>query len=229
MPLSYLHSSTVKGAAAHVAATLEEDIIFGRLAPGTRLVEDDLIRRFAEKRHTIRQALAALAQIGIVEKERNKGATVRRYSIVEVENIYAMRELLQGNAAECIKLPADPTVVRRLEHLYRKMDAQIAGNNQRALFYLNEEFHESLFAECGNPYLCDAIRQHAWLSHPIRSYVLGDPALAHRSHADHRAMIDAYKEGRRRDLVDLCRKHVRPAKEAYLSIYEGNDSIAARA
>ena len=44
--------------AATVATTLGEDIIFGRLAPGARLVEDPLMARFGATRHAVRQALA---------------------------------------------------------------------------------------------------------------------------------------------------------------------------
>lgn len=40
--------------AADIAKALGEDIIFGRLAPGTRLVEDNLIARFGATRHFIR-------------------------------------------------------------------------------------------------------------------------------------------------------------------------------
>jgi DNA-binding GntR family transcriptional regulator len=46
--------------ALDVAKVLGEDIIFGRLAPGTRLVEDHLIARFGATRHYIRQALYEL-------------------------------------------------------------------------------------------------------------------------------------------------------------------------
>ena len=43
-----------------IARALEEDIIFGRLAPGTRLTEDALLSRFAVTRHFARQALVQL-------------------------------------------------------------------------------------------------------------------------------------------------------------------------
>lgn len=53
---------------------LRDNINFGRLAPGTRLVEDALLARFGGSRHFVRQALERL---GLVVKERNKGAAVR--------------------------------------------------------------------------------------------------------------------------------------------------------
>ena len=76
--------SSYGGKEAEVVKALEEDIIFGRLPPGTRLVEDNLLARFAVTRHFIRQALAQLERTGIVVRERNKGATVRSLTPVEV-------------------------------------------------------------------------------------------------------------------------------------------------
>jgi DNA-binding GntR family transcriptional regulator len=49
-----------------LVSSLEEDIVLGRLHPRERLIEDELMRRFAAKRHVVRRALADLQQMGIV-------------------------------------------------------------------------------------------------------------------------------------------------------------------
>ncbi len=54
---------------------LRDDVIFGRLAPGTRLVEDALLARFGGSRHFVRQALERL---GLVVKERTKARRCAR-------------------------------------------------------------------------------------------------------------------------------------------------------
>jgi len=73
---------------AEVIRRLEEDIIFGRFAPGSRLVEDTLMTRYRASRHFVRQALFQLERQGIVLREKNIGATVRFYSAEEVRQIY---------------------------------------------------------------------------------------------------------------------------------------------
>jgi DNA-binding GntR family transcriptional regulator len=73
---------------AEVIRRLEEDIIFGRFAPGSRLVEDTLMTRYGASRHFVRQALFQLERQGIVLREKNIGATVRFYSAEEVRQIY---------------------------------------------------------------------------------------------------------------------------------------------
>ena len=77
-----------------VVARLEEDIIFGRLAPGARLTEDALMSAYGTSRHFVRQALVDAERRGIVRREKNVGATVRFYSADEVRQIYEVREML---------------------------------------------------------------------------------------------------------------------------------------
>ena len=78
---------------------LEEDIIFGRLQPRERLVEDVLIKRFGGKRHVVRQALAELERMGIVVREQNKGAVVRLFQTGRIQQyiyVLVMAFILMG-------------------------------------------------------------------------------------------------------------------------------------
>ncbi len=53
---------------ARIVRLLEEDIIFGRFAPGARLVEDTLMARYGASRHFIRQALVQLERIVVLTR-----------------------------------------------------------------------------------------------------------------------------------------------------------------
>ena len=57
--------------------SIKYDIIFGRLRPRERLIEDELALRFGVSRHLIRAAIVELEQLGIVVRRPNKGAMVR--------------------------------------------------------------------------------------------------------------------------------------------------------
>src|SRR5277367_5929443 len=73
-----------------VVSKLEEDVILGRLHPRERLVEDDLMARLGAKRHVVRQALAELERMGVVERIPNRGARVRAYDTKEVQQLYVL-------------------------------------------------------------------------------------------------------------------------------------------
>ena len=71
-------------------AALQEDIVLGRLAPGARLIEEDLADRLHTKRHVLRQAFVELERFGLIERKRNHGASVRQLTLEDVSQIYAV-------------------------------------------------------------------------------------------------------------------------------------------
>lgn len=199
-----------------IVRALEDEIMFGSLMPNSRIIEDDLMKRFGAKRHTAREAINELIRIGVVAKERGKSAMVRSFSAHEVEKIYEMRELLQSSATDRISLPADPALIARLEAVNQRFGKAIAEDNLRQIFQLNNEFHSTLFSACGNSYLVEAIEHFSWLSHIIRSFRIADPGQMKKSLADHDEMISAMRQGRNAALTQICLDHIKPSKEAYL-------------
>ena len=201
-----------------IVRTLEEDIIFGRLKPRERLVEDALMERLGVTRHLVRQALFELERMGIVARTRNKGCAVRYFPPAEVEQIYEVREVLQAHAARRIALPAPGSLIEALSAIHARHSRAVDTGGLGAVYRLNNEFHNTLFGACGNPHLVQAIAHYAWLAHAIRSYRIADPALLRQARAEHAAMIEALRRGDRAALVRLCVEHIRPSKEAYLAL-----------
>jgi len=199
-----------------VAEALELDIIFGRLKPRQRLVEDDLMAQFDTKRHVVRSALQELEKLGIVVRLKNRGAMVRDFEPVEVEHLYDLRATLQQRAAEILPLPAPAELVAALERLHARHSAAVERGDVRSAFEANNAFHDALFDACGNSYLADAIRHYAWLAHAIRSYRMAYPELLEQARREHGEMIDAIRRCDRTSLVRLCVEHINPSKDAYL-------------
>lgn len=203
---------------ALVAASLEDDIIFGRIPPGTRLVEDSLMARYGRTRHAVRQALVDMEQTGIVVRERNIGATVRVYDREQVLEIYQVREFLQRQAALMIRLPlADGALLARLEALNGEYAREGARGNLRGVHESNDAFHLALFSACGNSYLVGSIRDYMALSLPMRAKTLADPAAFAVSLRQHGVMIALLQGSDSWALAQLCVEHVQPSKQDYLS------------
>lgn len=208
-----------------VVRLLEEDIIFGRLKPKERLVEDALMERLQVTRHVVRQALFELERLGIVVRERNKGCAVRYFPPTEVEHIYELREVLQAHAAGRIPLPASEALVRTLADIHANHSRAVEKGDLGAVYRLNNAFHSTLFGACGNPHLVEAIAHYAWLAHAVRSYRIADPGLLRQARDEHAAMIEALRIGDRERLVRLCVEHIRPSKDAYLALEKAAETV----
>ena len=198
---------------------LETDIVFGRLHPRERLIEDDLMARFGAKRHLIRQALADLERMGLVRRARNRGAAVADFTPTEVEQIYGVRRLLETAAARQIPLPLRAPMLAELQAIQRRHDRAVKSGDALAAFRANNEFHRALFAGCGNAYLSEAIGFFAQKTHVIRSFSIARPAYLREARVQHWAMIAALASGDRDELVKLCARHLDISKVPYIDAH----------
>ena len=202
-----------------IVQLIEEDIVFGRLHPRERLVEEALAERFGVKRHIVREALADLERRGLIERFRNRGAMVKAYTPEEVEQLYAVRALLETSCAEMLPLPMDPARLAELEALQDEHDSAVAAQDLPRIFRLNVQFHRVLYAGCGNPYLAGVIDEFAQKTHAIRFYSVVQPETIAYARDDHRAILKAIRDGDRQSLMAICRRHLMPSKEAYIDAY----------
>jgi len=201
-----------------IVRALEEDIIFGRLAPGTRLTEDKLLSRFPVTRHFVRQALVQLEQMGVVVRERNKGATVRSLTPDEVRQIYAVRELVQRQAALLIPLPAPQSLIDELLAIHKEHGEHIEAGYLRGVHETNDRFHLTLFGACGNKYLVQTIELYMRYSLPVRANSMADRASLDISHSQHKLMIDMLAGRDSWLLAQLCVDHLQPSKTRYIGL-----------
>lgn len=222
-----LNPADYGGKEADIVRVLEEDIIFGRLGPGARLVEDVLLARFPVSRHTIRQALYQLEKLGVVTRERNKGAMVRRLSPDEVRQIYEVRELLQRQAALMIPLPASEGLIAELMEIHRAYSAHVDAHYLRGIHETNDRFHLTMLSACGNDYLVSSIDHYMRLSLPVRANSLADREELEVSRRHHWLMIEAMKRRDNWVLAQLCVDHLQPSKVFYLKEIEktGDDAV----
>jgi DNA-binding GntR family transcriptional regulator len=194
---------------------ISEDILFGRLMPRERLVEDELIARTGATRHAVRAALQALTRDGLVVHLPNRGAQVRSFSPAEVEEITEVRELLHAEAARRFPLPIPPDLLATLGAIAAAHADAVDRGDLSAIHAENERFHATLFAACGNRQLAATIEDHARLSLAFRCHAMADPALARQARDEHHAMLEALRNGDRAGFVALCTGHTSFAKRAY--------------
>lgn len=202
-----------------VVAALQEDIVLGRLAPGARLVEEELAERFRTKRHVLREAFVELERFGLIERRRNRGASVRSLTPDDVAQIYAVREILERAAAAQIPLPLARKAYQGIESAQRRHDAAVEAGDGKAVFRANFEFHDALFAACGNPYLAAAIDDFRRKTHVVWSYAIVKPEYFRNAQREHRAMLKALRGGDRKRLIELCAAHLDISRQAYLQTH----------
>lgn len=199
-----------------VVAVLQEDIVLGRLAPGARLVEEDLADRLHTKRHVLRQAFMELERFGLVERKRNRGAAVRQLTLDDVTQIYAVRAILERAAAAQMPLPMPKKDLQPILAAQRRHDTAVQAGDAKAVFRANFDFHMALFAACGNPYLASAIDDFRKKTHVVWSYAIVRPEYFRNAQREHQAMLKAIRDRDRKKLIELCGSHLNISRGAYV-------------
>lgn len=151
---------------------LRELIVWGRLAPGTRIIERDLARRLEISRTPIRSALQRLQQEGYVTalgSGRQARLSVSPLTIGDARELFAIVATVEGLAGRfAARLDASPRaeLVRALRRLNANLLAAAEGErpDPTFIFELDRDFHRSYVEAAAGPRLLalhDAIKPQA--------------------------------------------------------------------
>jgi DNA-binding GntR family transcriptional regulator len=185
-PVPPAHGATV----AYVVERLREDILAGRLRPGSRLVESDLTSRFGVSRGPVREALRRLTADGLIEHWPHRGAVVRRLTEREIRELFLIRIEMEALAA---RLAAAADAPERRARFVAAIQPIYADAPRNPCEYLkeNDAFHDAVMALADNRELRDLSTR---LQLPLIMAQVGDiltPAVLKDSVQEHRAIAEA--------------------------------------
>ncbi len=178
-----------------IADALENDIVAGEIAPGSRLDETVLSARFGVSRTPIREALQRLAASGFAEQRPRRGTFVRKVSLREMVEMFEVMAELEALSA---RLAARRLSTQQAEELDAALescaDAAATGDTD-AYYRANEVFHQLIYQASGNRFLAAQARALQSRLQPYRRLQLRAGGRMHQSLAEHRAMVAAIKSG----------------------------------
>jgi GntR family transcriptional regulator, trigonelline degradation regulator len=157
---------------------LRQSIIAGRLGPGARLFERELISMMGVSRTVIREALRQLESEGLILIIPNKGPVVRELTLAEGKDLYSIRAVLEGLAARLFVENADDAQVEKLEQALEATARAYKKDDPELILETKNRFYDVLFEGAGSEALSSMIgtlhlRIWRWralgLSHPQRS------------------------------------------------------------
>ena len=185
------------------AATRTSDRVFDqlvaairdlRLAPGSTLSETELAEQFQVSRTPVREALARLADAGLIQIVPQVGTRVSLIRLFEMEQTRFVRESLEVAAFEaaCGKPVRDVTGLRALIHTQR---AACDLFDLDGFFRADEELHEQIFVLSGYPGAWLAVQRMKLQLDRLRRLSLPDRALLTDLIAEHTLIVDALEQG----------------------------------
>jgi DNA-binding GntR family transcriptional regulator len=200
---------------------LQSRIVSGALPAGQRLRAEELADSLAISQTPVKEALALLERDGLVEGSSRRGSTVRRFSLADIEEIYAARTLLELNAAESglANGRAGPHFVGDLRAIFDEQMTFVEMQTEGALFdavRLDREFHELIVGLAQNPIIAGWHRMVLRQTQTIRNYPLVRYDVA-RTRREHSAIVEAFASGRPDAVIAALRGHLAASRDEFLS------------
>ena len=209
--------STTAGQRAY--DTIRRLILEGRLSPGHWLKEEELTAICGASRTPIREAIRRLAAEGLVVKAPRLGAQVATVGPSELEEIYALRAMIESHAARRAAERITPEQIAQLKCLAKIMEkAATSGAEQIRTRYTpaNSEFHRIILEAAMSPRLVAMAAIVVELPLTLRTLASYTPEDRQRSLRHHAELIAAFEARSPEWAAAAMESHVHAALHALL-------------
>ncbi|WAL67405.1 GntR family transcriptional regulator [Amycolatopsis cynarae] len=202
-----------------VYQAMQELIISRQLAPGQHLVESELAEMLGVSRQPVREALQLLNSEGWVDLRPGYGAFVHAPTGTEVDQLLAVRSILESESARLAAQHAGEDGVARLRRICAEGEAALAADDIDGMVAANAELHRAVTELSANQVLLDFVlqvdRRVRWYYTPIARQ------RGQKSWQEHAKLIDAIERGDGGKAASIMREHTERTRQSYLAEREG--------
>ena len=176
-----------------VAHTLRERIFAGELAPGVFLDEIALAEGLGISRTPLREALKVLTAEGLVRHEPRRGCFVNQVTEQDLDDIFPVIALLEGQCAHQAALRASDADLAALEVLHQRLVDHALARRINDYYAANFAIHEAIITLADNRWLAQVIGDLRKIVKLSRLQQLHAPGRLDQSLSEHLAVFAALK------------------------------------
>jgi DNA-binding GntR family transcriptional regulator len=201
---------------------LRERIVTLRLAPGTVLREDELMRELEIGRTPLREAVKRLALENLVAVQPRIGTYVTSVDAADIVHIAEVRSELEAQAAELAARRLDGALRERAEALLEQVRALDRSADADMLMELDEAIHRLAWEGSRNPYLIETLERYFVLSLRVWYVVLDRVPGLGTAVFDHAKLLEAILAGDAETARALMREHVIEFEREIMAAFSGD-------
>ncbi|MBM3676762.1 MAG: GntR family transcriptional regulator [Actinobacteria bacterium] len=189
-------------------------IVTLELAPGALLNERELMERLDLGRTPLREALQALAREGLVEVYPRRGMVVAPVDAGDLAGLSEVRATLEPLAAREAAVRATAADREEIDGLLDELARAHDDRNERSLIELDQRIHRHVYRCAQNPFLERTLNEYYMLA--LRIWFLALDRVAHLDDAvaQHRAVLEAVRDGDAPRAEAAMRTHIEAFEQA---------------
>lgn len=194
---------------------LRELVFRGELTPGARVSEAALAERFQVARPSVRAALQALVQVGLLYREPNRSVYVPELGPDDVRDLFTVRTLLEVDAVRTLASRGiQPAPALRAA---RQLEALTDDDGWHEVVAHDLALHRALVDGVGSPRMS---RIYAGITDEIRlciAQLRSSYDTPRQIATEHRELIDEVCSGDVDRAVAACRSHLEASERILLA------------
>ena len=211
-PLSGTAPSTL---ADSLLEQIRKAVVEGEIAPGAKISEPELARRFGVSRGPLREAISRLEAGGLVTRRPNVGARVITLSAQGLIEIYELREALEGMAARLAAENMSDEELQAMRDLLEIHQVNVEEKDGQAYFQKEGDldFHYRIIQGSRNQRLTRVLCDD--LYHLARMYRFQFGMASRRARKaleEHGMILDAIADRDGESAELLMRRHIRASR-----------------
>ena len=140
---------------------IRQMIISGELAPGQKLIQEDLAGDLGVSRTPLLQAISKLSRDKLVVSIPRRGAYVRPIDKKMLNDVYNVRCAIEPLGCELAASEIKDDEIATLANLLQEMEKAVASNEVNEYIKLDCTFHVSIMKASGNIYIYDIVKSFA--------------------------------------------------------------------
>ena len=201
-----------------VAERLRERIFAHELPPGSWVDEQALAEQYGISRTPLREALKVLASEGLVTLKPRRGCYVTEISDRDLDEVFGVMALLEGECAHLAASRADEAGLARLRAIHAELERAASGHDINGFFEANQAFHQAVQEIADNRWLQHVITDLRKVIRLSRHHSLFSEGRLQQALAEHRDILDALLARDAATAETRMRHHIRSGREALVRI-----------
>lgn len=209
-------SPEVRTLAERVFHQLQDAIVRGEIAPGSKITEPGLSKTYGISRGPLREAMRRLEAHRLIERVPHVGARVVQLSMQELLELFDVREALESMAARLAAEHMTKDEIAGLRNVLAVHESQDDLKRGEA-YYQREgdlDFHYRIVLGSHNKMLMNLLCDDLYyLVRLYRTQFSASGSRPHRAFVEHHRIVDAIEAGDAELAELLMRRHVSASRE----------------
>jgi DNA-binding GntR family transcriptional regulator len=187
---------------------LRDAILSNQLPPGTPLSVPEFARRFQVSRSPVREAVQRLVFEGLAINVAHKGAEVAGVQLEDLQQLYMVREMLEGLAARLATERIDGSGLDTLRRILDSHEGVVSSADEKSHIELDMAYHRAIREASGNDYLNLTLNRVQGKSHLALFHLWRGPDGRRLALEEHKKIFAAMVAGDPTGAERAARAHI---------------------